>query len=354
MRIKWFSRLILLSVILVLAFGFSVSAADKPFKLRLSMQPTPEAFIVWRMMEEGLDKKAGLEFELLYFDSGASQIEALPAKAWDLANLGGVPTLMGALRYQIYMLAMSADDGYNNMIIVRPDSPILKDKGKNPKYPNLYGSAESVKGKKILVPMVTSAHYALSGWLGALGLMDNDVVIENLEPGQAISAFESGVGDAVSVWVPFSLTAIQKGWPMVADGAMTGASVPLVWIVPKQWGDENEAQVKKFIKLYFEQTDRYLKDLSSNKAALTEQARGFFKKWAGMEMEKEMMSLMLDTYKMFNMQQNMEMMDASKGDSKSFLMMKAVAEFFTQNKRFKADERDKVLKTPFITDKFLK
>jgi hypothetical protein len=34
--------------------------------------------------------------------------------------------------------------------------------------------------------------------------------------------------------------------------------------------------------------------------------------------------------------------------------MDALSQFFTDNKRFTAQEREKVMSTPFITDKFLK
>jgi NitT/TauT family transport system substrate-binding protein/sulfonate transport system substrate-binding protein len=323
-------------------------------KLRLSLQPTPDCFVVWRIINEGLDKKAGLELEMIYADSGVSQIEALPAKVWDLANLGGVPMLMGALRYKAYMIALSANDGFNNMVMVRADSPILKTKGANPEYPDLYGSSELVKGKTVLVPTVTSAHYALSGSLKALGLLDKDVVLQNMEPGQAIAAFDSGVGDMISVWVPFSLTGVKKGWKMVADGAMTHSSVPLVWTTPRDYGDKNPELIKKFMLLYFQEIDRYQNELKNDKAALVPKVRKVFKDWGGMDMTDEMVSMMLDTYKMYDLKQNLQMLDDSKGKSEAFTMMKNVADFFTENKRFTPEQREQVLNTDYITAKFLK
>lgn len=327
------------------------SAADK---LRLSLQPTPDCFVVWRIINEGLDKKAGLDLEMIYADSGVSQIEALPAKAWDLANLGGVPMLMGALRYKAYMIALSANDGFNNMIMVRPDSPLLKAKGMNPAYPELYGSPETVKGKTLLVPTVTSAHYALSGWLKAQGMLDKDVVLQNMEPGQAMAAFDSGVGDGIAVWVPFSLTGIKKGWKTVADGAMTKSSVPLVWTTPRDFGDKNQEIIKKFMRLYFQEIDRYQSELKNDKAALIPKVRKVFKDWGGMDMNDEMVGMMLDTYKMYTLQDNLQMLDDSKGKSEAFMMMKGVADFFTENKRFSPEQKEQVLNTDYITAKFLK
>ena len=349
--IKSFAVLLLALLCLSTILPPEASALEK---LRLSLQPTPDCFVVWRIINEGLDKKAGLDLEMIYADSGVSQIEALPAKAWDLANLGGVPMLMGALRYKAYMIALSANDGFNNMVMVRPDSPLLKAKGANPAYPDLYGSADTVKTKTALVPTVTSAHYALSGWLKALGLADKDIVFQNMEPGQAIAAFDSGVGDFISVWVPFSLTGVKKGWKMVADGAMTQSSVPLVWTTPREYGDKNQALIKKFMLLYFQEIDRYQNELKTDKAALVPKVRKVFKDWGGMDMTDEMVGMMLDTYKMYDLKQNLQMLDDSKGKSEAFQMMKSVADFFTENKRFAPEQREQVLNTDFITSKFLK
>lgn len=352
---NWLFRTVTLVFLGLFLVGAGATAqAAGPAKLRLSLQPTPDCFVVQRIIDEGLDKKAGLELEMIYADSGVAQIESLPAKAWDLANLGGVPMLMGALRYKAYMIALSADDGYNNMVMVRPNSPIAQAKGADPKLPNLLGNAETVKGKTVLVPTVTSAHYAVSGWLKSLGLADKDVVLQNMEPGQAIAAFDSGVGDVISVWVPFSLTGINKGWKMVADGAMTKSSVPLVWTTSRDFGDKNPELIKKFMLLYFQEIDRYKKELATDKKALVGKVRKVFKDWGGMDMSEEMVGMMLDTYKMFDLQDNLRMLDDSKGKSEAFAMMENVANFFTENKRFKPEERDQVLKTDFITGRFLK
>jgi ABC-type nitrate/sulfonate/bicarbonate transport system substrate-binding protein len=169
--------------------GFLLSAGpalaqEKPIQLRISHQPEFETFPTWLAMQEGLDKKAGMELKLVYFDSGMPQIEALPAKQWEIGATGGVPMMMAALRYGAYMIGMTHDDGYNNMVLVRADSPILKVKGANPKYPEVYGSADLIKGKTVLTTTVSSGHYALSSWLKVFGLKDADVKIQNLEQGR--------------------------------------------------------------------------------------------------------------------------------------------------------------------------
>ena len=346
----------LVSVVAVLAIvGFLFSAGPamaqgKPIQLRISHQPEFETFPTWLAMQEGMDKKAGMELKLVYFDSGMPQIEALPAKQWEIGATGGVPMMMAALRYGAYMIGMTHDDGYNNMVLVRADSPILKVKGANPKYPEVYGSADLIKGKTVLTTTVSSGHYALSSWLKVFGLKDADVKIQNLEQGQAVAAFDSGKGDIVSLWAPFSMTGLSKGWKMAANGPQCGANIPLVWVVGKDYGDKNAPQVARFLKLYFQMIDRQKKETVQQ----APQYQKFLKEWAGMDMTMEFVKMDIDLHPMYDLKQNLEIFGGSKGPSSAFKQMNAIANFFTENKRFKPEEREKVMKTPFITDKFLK
>jgi len=170
---------------LVLTWGPSAALADDLIEMKISHQPEFESFLTWQAIQEGIDKKYGLELEMPYFDSGMVQVEALPAKQWDVGALGAVPMVMAALRYQAYMIGMTHDDAFNVNVMARPDSPILKVKGANPDYPNMYGSADLVKGKTILATTVSAGHYVLTTWLKRLGLKDSDVKILNMEQGQA-------------------------------------------------------------------------------------------------------------------------------------------------------------------------
>ena len=149
-------------------------------------------FNAWYAKEKGWDKEQGLDFKLHMFDSGMAQVEALPAKQWVLGATGGVPMMLAALRHDAYLLAIGDDDSPANAVMVRPDSPMLKTKGFNPNFPELFGSPETVKGKTILVTTISSGHYAMSLWLKSLGLTDKDVVIKNMGPGPVPGRLREG------------------------------------------------------------------------------------------------------------------------------------------------------------------
>ena len=346
------NTLIKLSVVLMIVMFMipcSTLAGDK-VKLKISHQPEFESFLTWQAIEEGIDEKYGLDLKMFYFDSGMVQVEALPAKQWDIGALGAAPMVMAALRYKAYMIGMTHDDAFNVNIMVRPDSPIMNAKGANPDYPDMYGSADLVRGKTILVTTVSAGHYVLSVWLKRLGLKDSDVKILNMEQGQAVAAFDAGRGDIVALWAPFTMSGLSKGWKKVANGTDCGACVPLVITTSKEFGDKYPEKVARYLKMYFDQVSRQKKELH----AQAKQYQTFLVDWAGIELNDEMVQMDIDLHPMYDLEKNLAVFDTSAGKSQAYKSMESLSTFFTDNKRFSEEERNQLLNTPFITDKFLK
>ena len=140
----------------------SAAAAEKPFKLDICAMPEHESFIFWYAKEQGWDKDEGLDFQIHFFQTGMDQLEALPAKQWVVGGTGTVPILVGALRYNTYLIGIANDESWVNAVTVRPDNPALKVKGWNPEYPNLLGSPETVKGKTFLYTQSSSQHFGMA------------------------------------------------------------------------------------------------------------------------------------------------------------------------------------------------
>ena len=200
-----------LAVVLFITFSCAAFAAA-PVKLRTAWLDEHEAFLVWYAKEKGWDKEEGLDIEMLLFSSGMAQLNALPAGEWVLAGTGAVPGMMGALRYGTYTIAVTNDESYTNALLLRPDSPILKTKGYNKDYPEVYGHPDDVRGKTFLITTMSSPHFTLSHWLRVLGLKESDVTIKNIDQAQGLAAFDSGIGDGVCLWAPHMFFGIDKGW----------------------------------------------------------------------------------------------------------------------------------------------
>ena len=103
---KWiWSGIIVLSAMLILG-GIPAQAQQKLFKFNTAWEPEHETFIMWYAKEKGWDKEVGLDFNILYFDSGMGMLEALPAKQWGVGALGGTPAVVGAARYGTKIIAI--------------------------------------------------------------------------------------------------------------------------------------------------------------------------------------------------------------------------------------------------------
>ncbi len=310
-----------------------------------------ELFFAWYAHKRGFDKQEGLDMKLLNFDSGMAIAEALPAKQWVLGATGGVPMVVTSLRYGAYEIGIGNNESWNNAVYVRPNNPVLKTKGAQKGYPNIYGTAADIKGKTFLVTTVSSAHIAMSMYLRAFGLKDSDVVVKQMDQASAVAAFDSGIGDFVCLWAPFTYTAVDKGWKEVANVDSSNAAVPIVFIADKDFADKNPEVVAKFLRVMFRSIDKLKQEgATPENIALFQQ---MYKDY-GMEYTAEQAKKEIQTHPVYTLQQQLKMFDTSKGQSEVQRWELLIAEFLHNNGRLKDAEFDKVKKMDWITGKYLK
>ena len=243
--------MMLLMVVLLLCEVGVAQSGQKLITVNTAWMPEHELFFAWYAKEKGFDKQEGLDLKLLSFDSGMAIAEALPAKTWVLGATGGVPMVVTALRYNAYLIGIGNNESLTNAVFVRPNSPVMKTKGAQKGYPNIYGKAEDIRGKTFLVTTVSSAHFAMSMYLRAFGLKDSDVVVKQMDQASAVAAFDSGIGDFACLWAPYTYTAADKGWKQVADVADANAALPIVFVADKEYADKNPEVVAKFLRVMF-------------------------------------------------------------------------------------------------------
>jgi ABC-type nitrate/sulfonate/bicarbonate transport system substrate-binding protein len=339
-------------VALAMLIGLCLPAqAADPVKLRTAWMDEHETFLIWYAHEKGWDKAEGLDLELLYFDSGMAQLNALPAGEWVLCGTGAVPGMMGALRHDTYVIAIGNDESFTNAVMVRPDSPIMKTKGWNKDFPEVYGDPKDVKGKTFLCTTVSSAHFALSHWLNVLGLKDSDVVIKNMDQSQALDAFSSGIGDGVSLWAPHMFSGEEKGWKVAGTPNACKQGLPIVLIADKTFADKNPELVAKFLRVYLRSVEMLKNEPVKS---LVPEYRRFFLEWAGKEYSEALAIKDLETHPVFTLQEQLALFDTSKGPSKAQQWQSEIATFFAGAGRITQEDLKKVGNASYVTDKFLK
>ncbi len=349
----------LLIVAAMMCFGALTSTAvagDKPYKLDVCAMPEHETFMFWWAHEQGWDKEEGLDFNIQFFQTGMDQMEALPAKQWVIGATGGVPILVGALRYNAYMIGIGNDESIVNGIQVRPDSPILKVKGWNKDYPNVYGSPETVKGKTVLVTPASSMHYSLSEYLKVFGLTEKDVTLQNMDPAQMLAAFDSGIGDIACIWTPWLYTGLMRGNKIISTPKDVGTTLPLVLVGEKQFCDENPELVVKFLRVYFRGINMLKSEIGASGASekLIKQYIRFFDEWAGQEWTADMAKMDLECHPIFDCDEQVAIFDESKGTSEAQKWEEGILNFFHKQGRFEDAEVQKIKSTKFVMGNFLK
>lgn len=141
------------------------------------------------------------------FTSGPPLLEALNAGAIHVGGVGNTPPLFAAAgKSPIKVVQAATYGGTGDAIVVPPDSPIKE--------------VADLKGKTVGVAEGSSANYNLLAQLEDAGLKYSDVTIKNLQPGDALAAFDAGHLDAWAIWEPFTSQAEQEaGATVIADGS---------------------------------------------------------------------------------------------------------------------------------------
>ena len=164
--------------------------------VRIAYQSIPNADLVvknQRLLEKALPDA---EIRWVRFDSGGDVNTAVIAGAVDLGLLGSSPVTKGLsapldIPYKVLWIHDLIGD--NEALVARKE----------------IGSVAALKGRKVTAPFGSTAHYSLLAALDAAGLSAADVSLVDLQPQDALAAWQRGDIDAAYVWTP-SLTELRK------------------------------------------------------------------------------------------------------------------------------------------------
>ena len=284
-----------------------------------------EAFLVWYAKQKGWDKDAGLDIRMLRFGSGDKIVSRQGDYQWKIAGCGAVPTLMAASKGQFYVVGIGNDES------------------------DLYGNADTVRGKLILCPEKTSAHYLLSTWLHILGLKDEDVKIQNVLPGPAVDMFSKGFGDAVSIWAPATYTAAQKGYQIAASSPDCGIRQPILLLADREFADKNPEQVRAFLRVYLRVVDAMH---SEGFDAFVQEYIRFNKTWNEKLMTREEAVEDLRAHPVFSLGEQITLFHPESGNLRNWL--RGITAFYGRIGELSQEDVANLNAFGFLNDSFLK
>lgn len=199
--------------------------------------------------EDKYSEAMGYDVEWRKFAAGTDVIAAMASGDVVLAELGSSPLAIATSQgvpIQLFMLAQVI--GEAESLIAREGSEIT--------------SLEDLKGKRVAVPVGSTAHYSLMGALKHSGISEDDITIMNMPPDQIAAAWEQDAIDAAFVWQPVQSKLRENGEMVVGADQTAEWGYPTFdgWVVNTEFAAENPEAVAAFVKVTNEANAAYLDD----------------------------------------------------------------------------------------------
>ncbi|SFS79236.1 sulfonate transport system substrate-binding protein [Succinivibrio dextrinosolvens] len=314
--IKIFSLFCLGCFVTTSVFADEKKSEELP-KIKVTMLLEHEGFLAWYAKENGWDKKLGFEIELNICD--VSGVEIMNQhnnnfKAWNITSVSSTPLITASNNSSFEIIGLANDESTSTQVFVRSDSEILKHKGWNADYPNVYGSPDTISGKTFYVKRMTSSEYVLAKWLEIFDLDFSDIVVIDKPGMAALDAMNRGTGEGMALWSPDTFDAEKQGYRSVTSARMAEAEIPLMLIVDKDFAAENEELVAKFLATYLmavnAQEDGYKK--------LVKAYQKFLKTYADKDYPEDFCLFDLRNHAVFDLEKQLDLF-ATKGHRKSII-----------------------------------
>ena len=232
------------------------ASIDENHKLRVGVLAAMTALPVVDMVNNGLDKENGIEIELVNFSTGAPMNEAMAAGELDVSFIGAA-AVFSLANNNSKMVGEICTDTVAIDLIARADSDIAAVGVTNSEYPDVIGSADSVKGKTILCPAGTLSQFEVTKYLDVFGLTMDDVTFVPMEYAQAYQAFKTGEGDILATRSPQTYTAVDdEGWISIASMKNLKADATAQVVVSESTFDNKQDALATMMKLVAEENDK--------------------------------------------------------------------------------------------------
>ena len=340
----------LLALVVAVALTVPGLAPASTVTLRTAWLSEYEAFAAWYAHERKWDVENGVSLECKVFPTGKNLVDNMRRSGCVIGACGGAAAVFGILSGQVSVIGVAADETAANAVYVRSDSPLLKLKGENPGYPELYGSAAAMQGKTVLAPMGTSAHQLLYFWLERLGTSDAESIVIDTKPEEALKAFTSGMGDAAVLWAPDTYKADALGLRRLVSGRECGITQPILLIADRKFAEANPAQVEAFMRSYLRAVDAIL---AMPEDELVPLYRRFMETFSGQPVSEAVALGDLDTHRFLAADEQRKLFRSRAEGGLLHFWIEDVIRFHEATGALSRRQVRELERTPFVTSRFL-
>jgi ABC-type nitrate/sulfonate/bicarbonate transport system substrate-binding protein len=305
-------------------------------EIKVSYQPA----LYWALpfyvaSEKNWWAEVGLKPVFSTFPAGVPQIAAAASKSWDVGGTGGVPAVLGHVRFGIKTIGVSNDESAGNALLVRKD---VADK--------IAKAPQSMKGQTIVLTSNSTGDYAVQSCLKKYGLAKADVTIKNMGQAEIISAMSSSNADLGGLWAPNIYTLEEKvGAKVLCSGKDGGVVVPGALIARGDYAEQNPENVAKFLAVYL----RAWKWMNAHKPEAIAMMKKFYEQ-GGVNISEASMKKEFDTRPTFDLQQQLARMDRSRGNSDMDVWFGQISIFMRGTGAVQTVPQP----TDFVTDAYMK
>ncbi len=202
----------------------------------------------WRLvMESGeLEKTTGYKINWRQFAAGGDVIKAMASGDVQIGEAGSSPVTAAVTQGQDIKLFWIQDDiAGAEALIARNGSGIT--------------GMKDLKGKKVAVPFVSTAHYQLMVGMKLAGLNARDVNVMNLRPPEIAAAFNRGDIDAAFIWDPVLAKLKDEGKVVATSGEIGKEGYPTFdsMVVNSEWAAKHNDFMVALVKAIAKANDDY-------------------------------------------------------------------------------------------------
>jgi len=217
---------------LVLAVGAQAQTKEVTFAHQDMLVP------LRLVMESGeVEKATGYKINWRMFGGGGDVIRAMASGNVQMGEVGSSPLTAAASQGQdIRLFWVSADIADAEALVARNGSNV--------------NTLADLKGKRVGVPFVSTAHYQLMAALKAAGVDARQVNVNNMRPPEVAAAWERGDIDATFIWDPVLTKVKGNGKVIATSGSIGKQGYPTFEgiVVDAKWAAANEAFMVAFVK----------------------------------------------------------------------------------------------------------
>jgi len=215
------------------------SSSGEPITLGYSAWP---GWFPWAVTEEaGIFDEVGLEVDLTFFADYLTSLEAMATGEIDANSQTLNDTLVSVSAGSDQRIVITNDNSAGNDAIIVDES---------------ITSIADLEGKTVAAELGVVDHFLLLQGLAEEGLTEADVDFRGVLTDAAATGFANGEFDAVGVFAPFTLTALERpGSHVLFDSSDFPGTIPDHLVVTPEMVEDRPEDVQKLVDAWYATLD---------------------------------------------------------------------------------------------------